>query len=280
MRELGKRNRGFAQSGKMFVPLLGFLTVVAVGVAGTAVWFQMQERDKRRSAEQQLQLIQAEMNDVKVRLDDTQQAKTRAEGELAKVRQELSQTQEQLAQAVAAQETLTRSIEDREREIGRVTKELEQIRAQERTATAQLFEIQGERDTLRQQLAGLERAKEDLETKVTELTSQSTVELDKVMVGQGQMPSLAMGDPSASSQSEKPLPSGQVVVINREYDFIVMNLGKTQGLSVGQEFQIVRGDQVLGRVKVERVYEELSAAAILPDSKKDRIREGDTVKAL
>ena len=73
---------------------------------------------------------------------------------------------------------------------------------------------------------------------------------------------------------------GQVVVVNREYDFIVMNLGKNHGLSVGQEFQIVRGAEVLGKVKVEKVYDELSAATILPESQKDRIREGDTVKAL
>ena len=73
---------------------------------------------------------------------------------------------------------------------------------------------------------------------------------------------------------------GQVVVVNREYDFIVMNRGKNHGLSVGQEFQIVRGNQVLGKVKVEKVYDELSAAAILPDSQKDNIKEGDAVKAL
>jgi hypothetical protein len=37
---------------------------------------------------------------------------------------------------------------------------------------------------------------------------------------------------------------------------------------------------VLGRVKVEKVYDELSAAAILPESQKNNIREGDAVKAL
>jgi hypothetical protein len=37
---------------------------------------------------------------------------------------------------------------------------------------------------------------------------------------------------------------------------------------------------VLGRVKVEKIYDELSAAAILPDSRKDTIREGDAVRAL
>ena len=74
--------------------------------------------------------------------------------------------------------------------------------------------------------------------------------------------------------------NGQVVVINREYDFIVMNMGKNQGLAIGQQFKIVRGGEVLGTVKVEKVYDELSAAAILPESKKDAISEGDAVVAL
>lgn len=268
------------RSGKMVVPLLSFLTVVAVGVAATAVWFQMQERDRRRATEQQLHLIQAEMNDVKVRLDETQQAKTRTEGDLAKVRQDLNQTQEKLAQTVAAQETLSRSVEEREQEIGRLTKDLEQVRTQQRDAASQLSGLQGERDTLQQQLAELQRAKGELEAKVTELTSRPTVELDKVMVGQGQLETSATSLTSSTGSSTKPLPNGQVVVINKEYDFIVMNLGKSQGLSVGQEFQVVHGDQVLGRVKVEKVYDELSAATILPDSKKDSMREGDIVKAL
>ncbi len=59
-----------------------------------------------------------------------------------------------------------------------------------------------------------------------------------------------------------------------------MNMGKNQGLTVGQQFKIVRGSEVLGTVKVEKVYDELSAAAILPESKKDSIREGDAVVAL
>ena len=86
--------------------------------------------------------------------------------------------------------------------------------------------------------------------------------------------------PISAPAAQAPSTSGQVVVVNREYDFIVMNLGKNHGLSIGQEFQIVRGDSVLGKVKVEKVYDELSAAAILPESQKDNIKEGDTVKAL
>jgi hypothetical protein len=58
-----------------------------------------------------------------------------------------------------------------------------------------------------------------------------------------------------------------------------MNLGKSHGLTLGQEFQVIRDNQILGRVKVEKIYDELSAAAILPASNKASIREGDFVRA-
>ncbi len=113
-----------------------------------------------------------------------------------------------------------------------------------------------------------------LETKVLELSGQPTVELDKVVVSSGESPAAAKAVTPASGRE------GQVIVVNREYDFIVMNLGKNNGLEIGQQFQIVRGEEVLGWVKVEKVYDELAAAAILPQSKKEQIREGDVVKAL
>ena len=134
----------------------------------------------------------------------------------------------------------------------------------------------------RKRLADLERAKADLESKVMELSGQPMVELDKVLVkgDQGGAGAGASGLALPVPTSAVPSMDGQVVVINREFDFIVMNLGRNHGLSVGQEFQVVRGTEILGRVKVEKVYDELSAAALLPESKKSAIREGDAVRPL
>ena len=269
------------RAGKGLVPLLGVLAVLAMAVAAVAIVLQMQERDKRLAKEQELRVAVAENDDLKARLEDVRQAKSQVDEELGRVRKEFSQSQEKLAKAVEAQEMLSRSVEDREKEIGRLTKDLEQTRTQNKDVTTQLSELQTERETLRQQLADLEKAKGELETKVTELVTQPTVELDKVLVT-GQSPANSAASSSAAAAGEKAgtAPSGQVMVVNREYDFIVMNLGKNNGLSVGQEFQIVRGNEVLGKVKIEKVYDELSAAAILPESRKESIREGGTVKAL
>jgi len=270
------------RAGKTLVPLLGVLAILSMGVAAVAIVLQMQEREKRQAKERELHLALAENDDLKARLDELEQAKTRVEEELTRARQELVQSQDELTKAVEARETLARSLEDREQEIGRLTKDVEQVRNDAKQAATQLNELQAERETMRQQVTDLERAKGELESKIMELSERPTVELDKVVVSSdpfamAQPPPIGAGMPGGASAG--PL-EGQVVVINREYDFIVMNLGKNQGLSVGQEFQIVRGDQVLGRAKVEKVYDELSAAGLLPESKKNEIREGDSVRAL
>jgi len=269
-----------SKHGKMLMPMLGVLAALSMAVAAAAIWLQMQEREKRQAKERELVLILAERDDLKAQLEETHQAKSRVEDELSRVRKDLETSQGDLAKATAAQEALSRSVEDRQKEIDRLTKDMMQIQSEHKELAAQLADLKTERETLQQRLTDTEQAKTSLESKVMELSNQPTVELDKVLVtGAGEAPG-GPGTPMPVAAVSSAAASGQVVVVNREYDFIVMNLGKNHGLSVGQEFQVVRGNEVLGRVKVEKVYDELAAAAILPESQKDNIREGDSVKAL
>ena len=268
------------RAGKMLVPMLGVLAALSMAVAAAAIWLQMQEREKRQAKERELVLVLAERDELKAELEETLLSKSRVEGELSHVRTELETSLEKLAKATAAQEALSRSVEDRQKEIVRLSKDMEQIRSERKELAAQLADLNTERETLQQQLTSAEQAKTELESKVMELSNQPTVELDKVLVTGAGAPQAVGGTAMPVSAVSSLPPDGQVVVVNREYDFIVMNLGKNHGLSIGQEFQVQRGNEVLGRVKVEKVYDELAAAAILPESQKDNIREGDTVKAL
>lgn len=273
---------GERRAGKLLVPLLAVLSVSALGVAGVALVLKEQERQARLVSEQELKNFRTKNQELAQQVEELESLKATMESDLSKTRQELTKSQEQLAQEIEAQEALARSVNEREQEIARLTKDLEQARSEAKQATTQMSQLQSERDAMKQQMDDLQQAKGDLESKVMELADRPTVELEKVLVTNEEK-FLDAPVSAASMTSALSAPSGrsgEVVVINREYDFIVMNLGKNHGLAIGQEFQIVRGEQVLGRVKVEKVYDELSAAAILPDSQKDTIREGDVVKAL
>jgi chromosome segregation ATPase len=270
----------------MLVAVLGVLAFLAMGAAAVAVVLQMQEREKRQARERELHVAMAENDDLKARMEEITAEKTRADEQLAEARKELNAAKDELGTVAKTRDELQRSIEDREQEIARLTKDLEQIRSDSRSASSQLSALQSERDAAKRQVAELEKAKSDLEAKVLELAERPTVELDKVRVtsDEGGAVDFAGGGLPQPGGYVMPVSTaggdGQVVVVNREYDFIVMNLGKNHGLSIGQEFQIIRGAEILGRVKVEKIYDELSAAAILPDSKKSSIREGDAVRPL
>lgn len=265
--------------GRILVILLGVVAIVSMAGAGAAVFLQMQERDLRLAKERELSLVKTEKEELEQELTEVKTAKDKAEDALAKAKTQVEEATAQLAEEKKSKETLAKSVEDRQKEIDRLGKDLEQFKTERQTFMDQVAKLKTDQDKLQKQLADLEQAKSNLEQKLLAASKQSTVELDKVVVTDGEGGTTSSGGGPGAVASTGGL-QGKIIVVNREYDFIVMNLGKNQGLNVGQEFQVVRGQQVLGRVRVEKLYDELSAAAILPESNKDAIKEGDVVVAI
>ncbi len=266
--------------GRLLVPLLIGLSVLALAVAALAIWLQTQEREKRHAKERELVVVSAQRDDLRLQVAELREATAKLEDAMARTQQELSTAHVQLAQLEETRSSLSQSVADRDREITRLRQEMEQLRTERKELAVKIGQFDSQRESLQQQLAEAERQRSEFEAKLHDLSGWPTVQLDKIVVT-GDDAAAGPADAAAASEGAGPLPrSGQVIVVNRKYDFIVMNLGKNHGLSIGQEFQVVQGDEVLGRVRVEKVYDELSAATILPDSKKDSIKEGDTVQAL
>lgn len=259
--------------GRTLTIVWGVFAGIATVVAITSIVLQIRERELRLEKEQQLLLAKAENEDLSDQLRRTRLAQQQAEAELNQAQSQLEQALHQAAEARQASEALTQAVEARQQEVDRLTKDLEQIRADRAALAEQVVQL----ETLQREVKSLRQAKADLESKVLELSEHPTVQLDPVLITQGGV--TEGGGSSARRASDQPL-QGHVLVVNREYDFIVVNLGRNQGLSIGQEFQVVRGQEVLGHVKIEKIYDELSAAAILPNSNKDAIREGDSVRPI
>lgn len=281
-----------SQRGGVFTLLLGLLFLAALGAGGYAYYLYMQEHETLQATQQQLQFEVAEKEGLKIELDEVYQLKVRVESELAQTNTQLETVKEELAKTIEAKTSLAQAVEARQNEIDRLAKELGQVSSRAQEVTAQLTALQEDKNSAQSRISELQTENEALEARVSELFARPTVELEKVVVSSASNETSklsfnnelfnpvssrnALSDASSISSSG----AGEIIVVNREYEFVVMNLGKNHGLSIGQEFQILRGNEILGRVKVEKVYDELSAATILPDSLQGKIREGDGVKAL
>ncbi len=76
---------------------------------------------------------------------------------------------------------------------------------------------------------------------------------------------------------------GEVLIVNDEFNFLMIDLGEKDGLSAGTILGVYRDRELLGKIRAEEVYSNISEAAVLPvglREEKNIISEGDEVRSL
>lgn len=76
-------------------------------------------------------------------------------------------------------------------------------------------------------------------------------------------------------QDQRPL---QVLSVNRQFKFVVVNVGIRGKLKIGDVLRVEQNGKLIGRVQVEKLYENFSACNIVEEIKPAQIREGDLVR--
>jgi len=93
----------------------------------------------------------------------------------------------------------------------------------------------------------------------------------------------ALGGASPNAVEAQPVDStisdAVAVSVADDLALVVMNIGAKQGVKIGMPFQVVRGDHIVGSVRVVDVREKI-AGAVIQDltTDKDRIKVGDRLK--
>ncbi|OGW78205.1 MAG: hypothetical protein A2Z83_08665 [Omnitrophica bacterium GWA2_52_8] len=74
----------------------------------------------------------------------------------------------------------------------------------------------------------------------------------------------------------KPL-NAQILSVNRQFNFVVVNRGLQDQVRIGDRFSVRRGDDMIGEIEIEKLYDNFSAAAIHHESSQNQIQEGDEI---
>ena len=86
---------------------------------------------------------------------------------------------------------------------------------------------------------------------------------------------------SVKAESAKPsesLQAGRVLLVNRKFNFVVMNVGLKQGLKAGDQFTVLDGEAKVAKVEVEKLYDDFAAAKILEQfGDRALLKEGNLV---
>lgn len=240
---------------------------------------------RQRVTESKLEESKRILSSLELKLKDTQ-------GQVDVLNTDLQQEKSTKMEALAQIDQLRTELEQQKNLRSDLEGKFTKAQKDAREAQARLRDLESKKMELESKVNSLQERSADLENKMNE------VELGKIVVSPESSSSAAT--PAASKQKKvKPetvklskktvtpapernvtLPTGlegKVLVVNKDYNFAVINLGTRDGVVVGNLFAVYRSNKYIGDVKIEKVHDSMSAADFISDGIKDKISEGDKV---
>lgn len=260
--------------GKGFISLI-IVIVISLGISAAIYYLLQQEKTKNVQLSEELTTTQSKNKSLQSELDEA----------LNKV------------------STLQASLSEVEQQVSSLTADLKKERSQKQESSAQLSQIKQEleqqkalRDNLQKKLTDSEQALNALDTRVKEMETQlkdleavktalenkvkgyeekKNVELGKIVVSQDGAGSAAVAPASVAGAPAKAM-EGKILVMNKDYNFAVINLGNKDGVAAGNVFTVFHNNKAVAELTIEKVHDSMSAAGFPPEIK-NKIVEGDKV---
>ncbi|MFH1753389.1 MAG: hypothetical protein ABH875_04320 [Candidatus Omnitrophota bacterium] len=251
------------------------------------------EKDKRAYLEEELSDMVKSRESIASELADFKAKNREIESRLNSVKEQARGISEEILKEKEARRLLTMQLEEEKKKSERLMSDVMAEKEERLSLVHQLSNAEDAQRQLREQYDLIFQAKETLEFKLREMMAGKGVELERIEVTSdygrdfGREEADTRDEPVWEEEIEiydEPVEvsraprSGSVMVINSKYNFIVSNIGKVDGVAVGSELDVYRDRSLIAKTKVEKLYEKMSAATILPEWKNARIKEGDVVQ--
>ena len=144
------------------------------------------------------------------------------------------------------------------------------------TAAAQkVSEAQGEAADLKTKLGEQSAAAQEAKAKVAKLETDLRIKTDDLASQKAEVARLLDLKQRATKGEMPPGITGQVVSINTNWNFVVLNIGEKQGVVPNGELIVYRNKQYISKVRVANTELNTCVADILVESQKSAIQVGD-----
>jgi len=254
---------------KAKVIILIVVILISLGMAGGVFYFYQQEHSRNISLQGKLDELTSKQKLTEGKLQEAQKSVATLEDKLKAATDQLNTLTSQLQQEKTSKEDALAKMEQ-------MRTDFNQQKGLRSDLEDKLTKAQDTLKTVQAKLGAIESEKAKLEAKIKELEAKSNVELGKIIVspeGNQVKAATTTSSPSAPAQNLE----GKVLVLNKEYNFAVINLGSKDGVAIGDQFQVYQGNKTIGDLKIEKVQETMSAAGFVTEALKERIKEGDKV---
>ncbi|MCG8430042.1 MAG: hypothetical protein MJA29_02570 [Candidatus Omnitrophica bacterium] len=280
-----------SQRASTSVIILVVLVSLFALLSGGTFYLLQQERARSFSLDEQLRVVNQKYTLNQTKLRDSEKRAERLDTSLKEARLEIEKLNGRIEEAIIAKNEALEKLDS-------LAGELQNEKELRMALEGRFDELQSEASKAESQLKILNTRKAELESRVKELQVQAgkleaavtgvdlgTIEVsssDASPAAQSEAVSAQAGTTSRSHvfSSEKTTASstgaeGRVMVVNRDYEFAVINLGAKDGIAEGMEFSVFQSDTYIGDITVEQLHDSMAAAGFTTPALGSKIQEGD-----
>lgn len=247
---------------KMSLVALIVLVVLLGSLAITFFIMKENERQQRIMVEQTLEETLKAKEQTVAELKEMTQLKEEIELKAQELKKDAEKLAQDLENEKKERQIALTKVEEREKEIKDLSVALEENKSELEELMKSVETFKRENEELNSQLSQIKIAKQSLEEKILSgISATGAVELEKIVV-------------KKSDENIK----GRVLVVNDEFNFVILDLGRASGVEAGTILDVKRDSNLLAKVEVENVYDDMSSAIILSQWQKGPIQENDIVE--
>ena len=250
-----------------------------------------------------------EKANLELRLNSLQRLLERKDAQISQLDQKKESLNQTLNEILDKKMELGSKLEETKKLIASLSQSLEQEKKEKLVYLDKMRKLEGEKSSLKLQIEEAKREKKGMEEKISALEAEikereeekekfakqlgyiNQVLEDKMLKVANLKQDLEMalerikrfnyttqGNPVELPRIEvKAGLRGEVINVNLDKGFVVIDLGKRDGVKVGMKFNVYRGGKLIGKLEIIDVREVTSAAKILVGLPESKISEKDIV---
>ena len=237
-----------------------------------------QAQREKNGLELELNNLKRENSDLKRQIDYNQKLADSIAQELVREKNDKAQIQDGYKIVKNENASLARQLKmlnERKVSLEKKTQDLQVNKTELERRLSEMETMLTEKAT---QIGGLKQQMDEAKSDVTQPAAEEerqTAKKDAV-----ELPAIVVR-PQADAAVSKPggkaaAPAGKIMAVNRDNNFVIINLGQDAGLKTGDTFKVYRGDRAIAAIEVIQVRRDISACDIKREA--DTIKIGDPVK--
>jgi len=271
------------------------IKLAVVGLTGlllVSFFIIFQLNSAKQTLERQIEKLQVDISGVTKQLDNLSQEKRRLE-------ENASLAKDDLARAGAEKEELNRKFEMADKARQDLAERLRSVSTQGDALKKQVDSLLAQKRSVDNELAGLKAKHELYQKKYAQMSQMlasrsdssaseaalmpaaapTSMEIKAPVGGIVELPPIIVRPkPSAAMGANATVIaySAKIMAINREDNFVVVDIGKSSGIKIGDRLKVVRQGKEIGWLAVIEIRDTISACDIKQESQAFKV--GDLVK--